>query len=295
MLYTLESLLQGTDPAIIAQMPGFNHLFTKFQTHLEELRNSITEQYTLTGGYKEQKTKSKQTLITTIREVSTRVQAYAWIAEDKVLYHKVSASKSAILLMTDTSTNAYGRLVHELATEHQAVLAPYGVDIAMLNKLKTAIDDYYHNIPQPRAAQINRMFHTANIERLLKELSHLLVGMDILVRTLEHSQHNFYINYFDAKILVDLPTRRLTIHGKVTNQEDQPVGKVTIEIPALNIKTKSSSIGGFKFKNIPSGMYQITFSQIGYTPKTITIALIKTIATKINVKLNRMHSMPAAS
>lgn len=295
MLLTLESLLLKTDPAIIAHMPGFDNLVIQLQNKLEELNESAREQQTLTGGYKKQKTSSKQHLITTIREVSTRVQAYAWAINDKVLYHKVGASKSAILLKTDASTNAYAQLVLDLATKHQSALAPYGVDIPLLNKLRDAKKDYYKNIPLPRAAKNNRKHHTQRITHLLKELSHITMGMDLLVRTLEQSHNQFFINYFDTKIQVGLPTRRLTIHGQVTNQEDKPIGKATIEIPALKKTVKTSKSGGFRFKNIPSGMYQITFSQISYAPQTHTVALVKTIAKKINVKLIPQHPLTAAS
>lgn len=295
MLLTLESLLLKTDPAIIAHMPGFENLLTQLQIKLEELNKSAREQQSITGGYKKQKTSSKKHLITTIREVSTRVQAYAWAINDKVLYHKVGASKSAILLMTDASTNAYAQLVLDLATAHHPALAPYGVDIPLLNKLQAAKDDYYKNIPLPRAAKNNRKHHTKQIALLLQELSHLLMGMDLLVRTLEHTHNQFFNHYFNTKKQVSLPSRRLTIHGRVTNEDDKPIGKATIEIPALKKTTKTGRAGGFKFKNIPSGMYQVTFSQIGYTPQTLTVALVKTISKKVNVKLTPLQSITAAS
>ncbi|MCI0415418.1 TonB-dependent receptor [bacterium] len=71
-----------------------------------------------------------------------------------------------------------------------------------------------------------------------------------------------------APVLAQVSTRAGSIYGKVNDDKGQPLPGVTITLESTEIQPQTSTTGpagGFRFANLPPGMYSATFSIEGFT------------------------------
>ncbi len=73
------------------------------------------------------------------------------------------------------------------------------------------------------------------------------------------------------------------VRGKITEANGTPVEAVSVGIPSLSKGTFTDKEGFFSIKNLPSGSYQISFSEIGY--KTITQTILLEPGQKLELNL----------
>ena len=97
--------------------------------------------------------------------------------------------------------------IHDEANAVVASLADYGVTAAVLTSFQTAIDTYVRAISAPRNAITERKTATTELKLLLTETNQsLMLRLDSLVEQYREPQPAFYMDYHNARIIVDLGT-----------------------------------------------------------------------------------------
>lgn len=295
MYMVVDHYLNEADPALLAMMPGFSSLFTDFKTELEDLQVYVQEQRTLLKGYRREKEEHREKMNEQVLFVSSRIRAYAWTIGDQVLDFKASLPPSRLTVMSDTGVLNYAKKIYNLANEHLVALGPFGVDAAKMAELLDAHDAYRAWIPLTRDAITIRKKMTKSIRATIKKIDSLLVGMDKMVRMMRFVNFDFYDRYFDVRIIVNNPTRRLSLRGWVLNELHEPVLKAVVSIPSLGISTKTTAKGEFEFKSIKGGMYSVEFSRAGYEPHKEVVVIVDNERTDVKVVLKAAVSSAVAS
>ncbi len=132
------------------------------------------------------------------------------------LRQEVDYSESDLIRSSDSDLEARCTLIKEKAAAHAAALVTYGVTAGMLTALGTALTDYHSVISGPRSAEAVKKQQTAEIELLFKSTDHILKGqLDQLIVLFESTSPEFYGEYKNARIIVDLGGHINTYSGKV--------------------------------------------------------------------------------
>lgn len=295
MYMVVDNYLNEADPAVLAMMPDFLTLFTDYKSELRDLQKYVKEQETLITGFRKEKFEHREKMIAVLLFVSTRIRAYAWSIGDQVLDDKASIAPSRLLRMSDTIVLSYAKKIHDLADEHLAALAPFGVDAAKLTELLDAHEAFRNWIPLTRAAIVNRKQMTKMIAQTIRTIDGLLTGMDKLVRTMQFVNFDFFDRYFDSRIIVNNATRRLSLRGWVYNEANQPILKAVVAIPSLGVSTKTTAKGEFEFRGIKGGMYTVEFSRSGYDLHKEVVVIVDNERTDVKVVLKDAERVAEAS
>ncbi len=93
--------------------------------------------------------------------------------------------------------------------------------------------------------------------------------------------HTFFSLFIASAIF----SQTIKLTGKVTNEKNEPVVGVSINVTGGG-GTTSNIDGLFSLSLIPETKYEISFSAVGYTPKAVTDVEVTTAAnTEFNVVL----------
>lgn len=74
---------------------------------------------------------------------------------------------------------------------------------------------------------------------------------------------NYNNRFTDSKLLIAF--ENYSVSGRVTNVQGELLEGVTVSIEGTNFATLTTSLGEFKFNDIPEGNYSLVFSFIGYS------------------------------
>jgi len=80
----------------------------------------------------------------------------------------------------------------------------------------------------------------------------------------------------------------LSLDGQIYDKNDgSAISNATIEIIDLGTKTKSNNLGSFAFKNVPTGLYSIKITAVGYDDTTLNHLDIKPdITQRVTIKMS---------
>ena len=172
---------------------------------LRAIEDNIEVQERQLGGIAQNKSELKAQMVDQALAVAQATFALATDTGDTVLRGAVDYSRSDLLEGRDTVVGQRCQGVHAAANGVAAALVAYGVVAADLVALQAAIDAYVVAVSAPRTAITIRKGATEAIATLVREgLGILNDRMDKLMPEFEASAPNFYQEYFDARIIVDL-------------------------------------------------------------------------------------------
>ena len=118
----------------------------------------------------------------------------------------------------DTEVHTKCQLIHDKADPIIGSLADYGLVAADLTDLQSKIDSYMDIIPKPRTAISNKKTATSDLTIHFTEADSLLNDMlDKLMEQYKTSDAEFYITYFNARLIVDLGRSGSALRGTVTD------------------------------------------------------------------------------
>jgi len=195
---------------------AFGAAFVLFQNGIVEIDHLQVKQEADLKGITENKNNKESVLINSSLTISKPMAAFANVTNDPQLRQEVDYSLGDLQKSSDSDLEARCTLIKERAAAHAAALVPYGVTAGMLTALDTALTDYHAVISGPRSAEAVKKQQTAEIELLIKETDHILKGqLDQLIVLFESSAPEFYGEYKNARIIVDLGGHIYTYSGKV--------------------------------------------------------------------------------
>ncbi|QQR85114.1 MAG: hypothetical protein IPJ76_10845 [Flavobacteriales bacterium] len=180
------------------------------------LEDAVQLQESELKGYAEDKRHKKEAMVDKTLEVAQATYALAVDKGDDVLKAQMDHSRSDLLLGRDTVVGQRCQDVHDLANAVVVQLAPYGILPADMTALQTAINAYVTVVDAPRVAVTVRKGATTAIDKLVTEATAILTErMDKLMVEFKSSAPDFWQQYFDARIIVDLG-------GKEEDEEPPP-------------------------------------------------------------------------
>lgn len=163
-----------------------------------------TQEKSLTGLALNKRYK-KDAMVKAAVDVAQATYAYAVDKGLVVLQEEVNYSASDLYKERDAVIGQACQNIHTAANGAIADLAAYGVVPADLTNLQTAIDAYVSVVSNPRAGLTVRKGATAEIDMLVRNTMKILTHrMDKMMPEFEESSPEFYQEYFDARIIVDL-------------------------------------------------------------------------------------------
>lgn len=186
-------------------MPAFVQAFTDFGTTLADIGAQTQIQEGKTTGITQNKQQEEDEMIQATIEIAAAVYAYASRIGDNNLRTRVSYSPSQLRDMRDTTLRDTCQNIHDTAATIIADLADYGKTPADLDQQQQEINDYAAILAEPRTAIGTRATATARLTELFQQADDLLKNqIDKLMLTWQNTQNQFYKQYQNARIIIDL-------------------------------------------------------------------------------------------
>lgn len=184
---------------------AFNTAVTFLTTKLAALQQQVGIQSTQIVGYATAKKGKKKNLIDKIIILTGALKAYAVIINDDVLFAMANYSKSKLRKQADNILTETANSMFSKANSLGVLLAPYGIDAAMLADFQLIINDYVSFVESPRLARVARKTATGNIKSLIKEIDAALKSeTDLLILQLAAAHPDFFNGYKAGRIIIDI-------------------------------------------------------------------------------------------
>jgi hypothetical protein len=203
-MYHAVEFFCNTNIAIINTKPAFAAAFAAFVSKITVLVGSQAIVLNPTLGIAKDKSALKKILCKTASDIASLVFAYANKTNNQTLSQQVNYSFTRLYRKPSISTAVTCKNIYDLANNNLAALEFYGVTVAMLSALQTAISNYSDSVPKPQNAKATKQTANANIKKLIKEVDKILKNeMDKLVVGFKTANPNFVITYFNIRVIID--------------------------------------------------------------------------------------------
>jgi len=192
-----------------------------FTTNLSLLRKTIDEQSTPITGYAKDKRNALTDMVNKALEVKGAIFAFADVSKSETLKAKVNFSFSKLTYSSDTLCAEYAQVIKDEAQKLGNQLVPYGVGNNSLTQFQQLIDNYLALVPSTRVAITARKLATKKLKDGFSGTSKLLTErLDKLMFRFKQNYPDFFTQYFDARIIIDLKQT-------APNANNPPVGPTT--------------------------------------------------------------------
>lgn len=288
MLLVVLRFLKDSDPDIIVQMPHFQEVLLNFETMTEKLGQLYAAQNRNRTGTRMEKLQRRAEMTVLALTTASRLEAFAIAIENKELQQEVTIKEYLLKKARENAVACNCRFIHKKASEILPQLAAYGITTQTLADFNQAIDDYTILVPKTRAGIVTRSICTEQIKNLFTDFDNILIRMDKLVTMLRFSTPNFYNTYFSNRKIITRGTRKQALRGTIKDQDGNPLDRVAVTLNTTpNIITKTGEKGHYHFNHLPSGVFPITVTRLGYLPETIYLAITSGVAQELNIQLKK--------
>lgn len=179
--------LQITIDAINTAQQGGGIVSTGVTLDKEQAANTAIEQAVLLAGF---------------------AQAYARHINNNTLHDQLKVSRTSLDRIPDNELGAALRLIYNKLLELSGVSEPYGItpeELKILNEAILIFEDVKSN---PRVVITERKGYNSSIPVLLRELRSSFYKLDRLVNIWSKKETKFVSDYQNARIVIDLGTRK---------------------------------------------------------------------------------------
>jgi hypothetical protein len=148
-------------------------------------------------------------LVQTTIKVSSLLYVYAFTTHDNELLVKTSTFKSILYRMHDNEKLVFAKSLASQIVPRLDVLAPYGINEALLKELEQAIADYDAAITKPRDTITEKKQYTGNLVRLFANVDSILYDrLDKLMVNFKVVPSAFFTDYTNARNLIITSARK---------------------------------------------------------------------------------------
>ena len=291
--------------AITNLLPQFTGNYTGLQTTITQILSIISLQDIEKKGITASKKTLRENLCMLTADCSRKLVTYALYNNNEVLTKEIHVVLSKLKQMSDISLRTKAQVIYERAQLHIASLAIYGITPASQAALLNAITSFTAYIPKPKLGIHERKQATQQLAALMKQMNMYLKNLDHAVEIVRLTQVNFYNGYTATRKLVMTGTGSLAVNGVVINADSGDYikgAKITftrIEPGVMSrsemnmqegVVKKTAAKGGFKVKSLPSGMYLLTVSMVGFPDHVSEIAVSPDEKNSLKIKLRKGKS-----
>ena len=192
-----------------------------FTANLVALRKVIDAQTKSITGYAKDKRKALIEMADKALEVRAAIFAYADTLNNNTLKDRVRYSRSKLIYSSDTLCAELAQVIKDEGQALSTALNPYGISNAKLTQLQQSIDAYLAIVPSTRVAITSRKLATKKLRDCFSGTNKLLTErLDKLMFRFKQNFPDFFTQYFDARIIIDLKQT-------APNANNPPVGPAT--------------------------------------------------------------------
>ncbi|GEM_PF-906637 len=267
-----ELMKKYTD--LLQKFPVFSSLQNSFDSNFCEMQRLGELQATVIKGYRIQKANMKLKLAQNTMYMSSCAGAYALIARDFVLLHKIHRAETHLLKLSDVNFMSSCEIVYHSVLQYREVLEAYGVNEVSLSQLKTAMDDYKIVMDAPKEAIIARKQITWELAECIIVQRDILYKLDSLVVITLSEKPAILAEYWDNRKVL-YRSRALALRCRVTDGDTGKGLEAAVITFSLNdlivLKKRTYKAGGVYLKSLNEGTYTVTVARLGYITQTLTV------------------------
>lgn len=291
-MYEAVDRFEEDNNSAIAVIPALLDQFTLFSNHQITLNDIIDRQTTDIKGYALQKKVARASVETKAIVVSKPMAAYATKIGDFVLKEEIDYTISDLKLAKENEFMEIVLRIAARATTNAAALVDYGVTTPMITDLQMATAVLNNFRSKPREAIGNRREATKELELEIKNIDEILKVIDDMIVVFKDAAPQLYGEYFAAREIVDIGTRKIMLRGKIKDSATNVIlPGALIELVGTVHSEISSKRGAFAFKTLSSGNYTIRVTLNGYNSfEQINIPVTEDKTLNLNIPLVKIHS-----
>jgi len=281
-LATVTAIIAGF-ARLVKEVANFNKLNTT-------LNGYITAQQQTSTGITEQRNAYFDALVTLIVKAASKAHVWASDNNDEKLKAIFNAPESDFYSMPEQEAFAKIQLIRNtLNTNIGSITPDYNLSAIDVTAIDTAITNYQSHIGETGTAIGGHKASTQEIKDTIKSINTSLKTMDKLIPS-EYSDtnHDFVLNYQNARIIDDIGTHHNAIELTITDAATgNPVQGAIFSITGTT-KTATSNIDGIaQIIGIKANKYNTTVTATGYQAQTPVITIIKSKTIEQDVKLTK--------
>ena len=286
-----------TVPASIqGMMPGYTALMVSLNDKNVLIGTLSGNHGVSLKGFKEDKSQTKEILVTKVMTIVFAAKAFAIAEENNVLLAQTKAiTKSKLLKSRDTKTADTAQEMLTIATGIQTDLNPYGITIPVLDEANEHLTNFRAELAIPRNKIATRKLITAQIKTLFKESSLILFNLDTLVNTVAEREPAFHEEYFINRKIINYHGSKLSLRGFVKNADGTPVQNVVVTLLNGKREAKTTERGYYEFKNLPAGIDTLLFEKVQFNEYRTTVGIVKGERIQLDVTLENTQSQSGAA
>lgn len=207
MYQSTEEVLSRKDYAPTWQtVPGFVKLHTEFTDTVAAIARLGLKQGRRKTGVAEDKGAARRAMCKAAHKLAGAVAAYAHVAGNHELLTRVDTNLSILLGGRGKDSSDKCKDILAAATANLAALPEYNVQQAVLDALDGLIKAYDALEPKPQAARVSAKSAGQAQDLAFDKADGLLNnGLDKLMLQFEETHPDFYRDYTNARVIVDLP------------------------------------------------------------------------------------------
>lgn len=185
-------------------LPAFNNGYTKFKALIANINGSNTNLQGKITGITDDKLAKRQAMADATIVVASALVAYAHSIDNHTLADDADVNDTEIMRCKETDADDICLHIHDLANDHLAALADFGITQADLDILAASIDDFTGKIGNPRNHIINTKTTRGNMNGYFTAADELLTKqLDNLIVVLKKKYPDFYTEYLLARNIIE--------------------------------------------------------------------------------------------
>ncbi|MEO8149070.1 MAG: carboxypeptidase-like regulatory domain-containing protein [Bacteroidia bacterium] len=245
---TFTAALQETDDAIsvIQAFGQVQQLTTKGVTEMKHLaRNSTSEAGII---------------------IAQGIVNFAFDQKKFDLLKEAGIPKTKFIRGRDVKVLATFKKVHELALANAAAIIPFGVTASQVSDYGKLIGDFEALMVEPRVLIAKRKNATTQVAQQVKTLGDTIkYKLDAGMEQFHLSNPDFYNEYFNARIIVDLKGPSTGIKGTAEDKLSHiRLKNAKITLLETGSDRSTSKQGNYAFKKLSPGIYTLKIVAPGY-------------------------------
>lgn len=270
-MYLAVQKLFDDNPTIVALIPPLPAAILQFAAIVSSINDEKSKQSQDILGFAANKLALRSTLESQLFNMSKRIVAYAASVDNITLESSVSINKSTVHHLPDTELNNYVDNISQAATDNLLALAPFSVTQQLIDDLQAAGVSFNAVLVDPRNAITARKVATSNLNSLFSQADTILKSkIDKYITLVSDSHPDFYNQYKQQRIIVDLGHHYVSLEGKVLDSATaSPVEGVKVLLVESGLEITTRSTGHFRFKSLPAGNYTLQITAKNYQTQVL--------------------------
>ncbi len=274
---------------LIQANAGINNTYSSYLLLLKDMDDLNREQSMNRTGVTVDKQYARNKLNLAIERSAGYIVSHFSHVKNYTISNSVDKAISTVQGMADQAVISHGQLVSDILAANQAVLAPFGVDVAFIDAYSLTLTNYITVVANPTIARNYKKALTKLQMLKSKEISLFLnKELDKAMTGLKEDHLDVYLSYKNARRIVNNGIRHRTfgtIAGLVKDSESHLVlDGALVEVVGTTTNIITNESGMFTILDVPPGTYTLKVSIGGYAIKTIeNVEVVAHVTTNLEV------------